>query len=141
MNNFSREYLFQEVVLHRHCILLNLSENILWDGNRKVDKIYMIDYCLAPSAQEQMLANITKGVNTYGAIEIKAFTDKENPTDAKKITIISDIINTFQILLIIPMSSPIQNFIPCANHPSKLAKKYCANDKCKSFIFAFALGY
>ena len=32
------------------------------------------------------------------------------------------------------MSSPIQNFIPCANHPSKLAKKYCANDKCKSFI-------
>ena len=39
MNNFSREYLFQEVVLHRHCILPNLSENILWDGNRKVDKI------------------------------------------------------------------------------------------------------
>lgn len=76
MNNFSREYLFQEVVLHRHCILLNLSENILWNENRKVDKIYMIDYCLAPSAQEQMLANITKGVNTYGAIEIKAFTDK-----------------------------------------------------------------
>ena len=97
MNNFSREYLFQEVVLHRHCILLNLSENILWDGNRKVDKIYMIDYCLAPSAQEQMLANITKGVNTYGAIEIKAFTDKENPTDAKKITIISDIINEIEI--------------------------------------------
>lgn len=32
------------------------------------------------------------------------------------------------------MSSPIQNFIPCANHPSKLAKKYCAHDKCKSFI-------
>lgn len=97
MNNFSREYLFQEVVLHRHCILLNLSENILWDGNRKVDKIYMIDYCLAPSAQKQMLANITKGVNTYGAIEIKAFTDKENPTDAKKITIISDIINEIEI--------------------------------------------
>ncbi len=97
MNNFSREYLFQEVVLHRHCILLNLSENILWDGNRKVDKIYMIDYCLAPSAQEQMLADITKGVNTYGAIEIKAFTDKENPTDAKKITIISDIINEIEI--------------------------------------------
>ena len=97
MNNFSREYLFQEVVLHRHCILLNLSENILWDGNRKVDEIYMIDYCLAPSAQEQMLANITKGVNTYGAIEIKAFTDKENPTDAKKITIITDIINEIEI--------------------------------------------
>ena len=97
MNNFSREYLFQEVVLHRHCILLNLSENILWDGNRKVDKIYMIDYCLAPSAQEQMLADITKGVNTYGAIEIKAFTDKENPKEEKKITIISDIINEIEI--------------------------------------------
>lgn len=44
----------------------------------------MIDYCLALSAQEQMLENITKSVNTYGAIEIKAFTDKENSTDAKK---------------------------------------------------------
>lgn len=97
MNKFSREYLFQKVVLHRHCISLNLSEKILWNGNMMVDEIYMIDYYLDQSAQEQMLMNITKGINTYGAIEIKAFINKGNPTDAKKITILTDIINEIEI--------------------------------------------
>ena len=78
-------------------ILLNLNKKILWDENMMVDEIYMMDYCLAPSAQEQMLMNITKGINTYGAIEIKSFIDKENPTDAKKITILTDIINEIEI--------------------------------------------
>lgn len=62
-----------------------------------VDKIYMIDYCSTPSVQEQMLTNISKGINTYGAIKIKAFIDKENPTDAKETTILTDIINDIEI--------------------------------------------
>ena len=32
------------------------------------------------------------------------------------------------------MSSPIQNYIPCENHPTKLAKKYCNHEKCKVFL-------
>ena len=31
-------------------------------------------------------------------------------------------------------SSGIQNYIPCANHPSKLAKKYCSHADCKAFL-------
>lgn len=86
MGKFSKEFLFRECVLHRHCILLRLCEPIRWD-NDAVDEIFMVDMCLDNVEKEQMILNIANTIDSYGTIRIKAFAGNENPHDAKNITI------------------------------------------------------
>lgn len=96
MNKFSKEYLFRECVLHHHCILLRLSKAIKWD-NDEVDVIYMVDMCMTDEKKKQMLVNIAKGLNTFGKIELKAFTDNESPYNAKKVFVLTDDILEIEI--------------------------------------------
>lgn len=94
MGKFSKEFLFRECVLHRHCILLRLCEPIQWD-NDAVDEIFMVDMCLEEKEKEQLLLNIANTINNYGMIKIKAFAGLESPFDARAIVIsTSDIIET-----------------------------------------------
>lgn len=78
MNKISKEYLYRECVLHRHCILLRFRKAIKWN-NGVVDEIYMNDMCLKEEEKEQMIRNISNGIKTYGMIEIKAFAGTEDP--------------------------------------------------------------
>ena len=86
MGKFSKEFLFRECVLHRHCILLRLDNSIKWDEGF-VDEIFMVDMCLEGKEQEQLLLNISQAINTEGIIEIKAFAGQESPYDARKINV------------------------------------------------------
>ena len=86
MGKFSKEFLFRECVLHRHCILLHLCKPIQWD-NDVVDEIFMVDMCLEDKEKEQLLLNIANTINNYGMIKIKAFVGQENPYNARYFTI------------------------------------------------------
>ena len=97
MNKFSREYLFRESVLHRHCILLHLSKDILWNDTF-IHDIYMVDMCLSEKEQEQLLFNWANCVNTYGIIVIKAYSIEESPFDAREIKISTDDINEIELM-------------------------------------------
>lgn len=89
MRRFSKEYLFRECVLHRHCILVRLYEPIQWD-DMAVEEIYMVDMCLNDAEKEQMAQNIANAINSYGTFEIKAFAGQESPYDAKIILFSTD---------------------------------------------------
>ena len=89
MSKFSKEYLFRECVLHRHCILLRLSKAIKWD-NDVVDEIYMVDMSMEKDNQKQILINMTKNIDSYGMIEIKAFAEQYSPHEAKTVLISTD---------------------------------------------------
>ena len=89
MGKFSKEYLFRECVLHRHCILLRLKKAIKWD-NDVIDEIFMVDMCLKENCKEQMLINIANVINSYGMIEIKAFAGKNSPNEPKTVKISTD---------------------------------------------------
>lgn len=91
---FSKEFLFRECVLHHHCIALHLRNGIQWD-NAVVDVIYMIDIVFTDMEQEQLLNNIARGVNTFGILDIKAFSGQESPYEARSISVSTeDIIGT-----------------------------------------------
>lgn len=89
MNNFSKEFLFRECVLHHHCIMLHLNKSIEWD-DELVDEVFMIGFCLSDVEQKQFIMNIANIVNTYGIIKINAFTGHEAPSDAREVTISTD---------------------------------------------------
>ena len=92
MGKFSKEFLFRECVLHRHCILLRLSEPIQWDDNA-VDEIFMVDMCLREKEKEHLLLNMANTINNYGMIKIKAFAIQEEPQNARVFTLsTSDIV-------------------------------------------------
>lgn len=95
-NKFSKEYLFMEGVLHRHCILLRLHKAIPWD-NDFVDEIYMVDVCLSENEKEGLLLNISNAINTDGMMKIKAFARQESPYDAREITIFTENILEIEI--------------------------------------------
>lgn len=86
MNSFSKEYLFRECVLHRHCIMLRLNKSIQWD-NHFVNEIYMVDLCLTEEEKELLLRNFANSIDTYGSINIKAFVAQEEPHNARIINI------------------------------------------------------
>lgn len=96
MSKFSREHLFRECVLHRHCILLHLSKSLRWEKDL-INDIYMMDMCLNEKEQEQLLLNWANAVNTYGTIEIKAYRIGESSFDAKNIIISTDDINEIEL--------------------------------------------
>ena len=95
MGKFSKEYLFRECVLHRHCILLRLKKAIKWD-NDVVDEIYMVNLCLKEKEKEQMLLNIANTIDTYGMIEIKAFAGYESKFDERTTSISTNDINEIE---------------------------------------------
>lgn len=86
MGKFSKEFLFRECVLHRHCVLLRFGTPIKWDEGF-VDEIFMVDMSLEGKEQEQLLLNIRQSRNTEGIIEIKAFAGQESPYNAKNVVI------------------------------------------------------
>lgn len=77
MGKFSKEHLFRECVLHRHCILLRLKKTIKW-GNDVVDEIFMVDMSSEEDNQMQMLQNLANNTDTQGMIVIKAFADQKD---------------------------------------------------------------
>ena len=89
MNEISKEYLYMECVLHRHCILLHLSKTIKWN-NDVTNEIYMADMCLEEEEMKQMILNISNGINTYGMIKIKAFAGQEDFYHAKTVMVSTD---------------------------------------------------
>ncbi len=89
MNNFSKEFLFRECVLHHHCIMLHLYNSLEWD-DELVDEVFVIGIFLSDDEQRQLIMNIANMVNTYGIIKIKAFADHEAPSDAREVTISTD---------------------------------------------------
>ncbi len=89
MSKFSKEYLFRECVLHRHCILLHLSKAIKWD-NDVVDELFMVDMSLDKNDKKQILVNIANVINTYGMIEIKAFASQDSPHEEKTVLTSTD---------------------------------------------------
>lgn len=89
MRKFSKEYLFRECVLHRHCILLRLSKAIKWD-NDVFDEIFMVDMCLEDEEKKRLLLNMANTINNYGMIRIKAFVGQDNPQNARITNISTD---------------------------------------------------
>lgn len=89
MSRFSREYLFRECALHRHCILLHLNKAIKWDSD-VVNEIFMVDMCLDEDQKKQTHMNIANTIDSYGMIEIKAFVGKDSSYESKKVLISTD---------------------------------------------------
>ncbi len=94
---FSKEYLFKKCVIERHCLLLRLYNDIVWD-NKTVDEIFMLGMCLKEDDVKQVLLNITFTVNTFGKIEIIAFAGNDKPYDARVVTISTDDINEIELI-------------------------------------------
>ena len=89
MSKFSKEYLFRECVLHRHCILLRLKKTIKL-GNDVVDEIFMVDMSMDEDNKKLILINIANVIDTYGIIEIKAFASQDSPYEAETVLISTD---------------------------------------------------
>jgi len=90
----SKEYLFRECVLHRHCILLNLYRPIIVN-EKYVNEIFMNDIIMTEDEQKQLLLNIGNGINTDGVMNVVVNVDG-NPNVTQSVVILTTNIESFE---------------------------------------------
>lgn len=83
--DYSIEYLYNECVLHRHCIRLHLKKDVCIDS-KTVSDFYLMGFVLTSTEERLMLEKIITRINTFGSF--RAFGFINNPIEEHIETII-----------------------------------------------------
>ncbi len=93
--NVSREFLFRECNLRRHCIALHLTKPIKI-GQREVDVVYLTSLIVDEQQWKELFVNMMKVQNTFGEFVGNVFMENESPYETQPITMSTNQILYFE---------------------------------------------